>query len=85
MEIAVSSLVCHAHSTITIITGLLGIAEQGSIKVWSLQKKDEEGLKNENFNAKIKLVPAGTASIVQTLGKIDEVVNCCGNKSRKSA
>ena len=33
MEIAVSSLVCHAHSTITIITGLLGIAEQGSIKV----------------------------------------------------
>ena len=33
MGIAVSSLVFYAHSTITVIAGLLGIAEQGSIKV----------------------------------------------------
>ena len=50
--IAASSLVFYTHSTITVVSGLLGIAEQGSIKVWAFQNKDEEGLTVKTFMQK---------------------------------
>ena len=61
MGFAVSSF--YAHSTITVIAGLLGIAEQGSIKV--ITAAEGWGRFDENFHAEIELVPAGMASIGQ--------------------